>query len=147
MVSCGYNGSFLTSICVSEFYNTQIDEMPLNVACVFPMSARNMPLPLMNQPTEISSKTTHPPLLLTTSSRFRSRFSLGRCHFPVLTPHFSLYFDKCQSRYAKKGLASSFPSAMLFFFSFSSFDVPQSALFVCYATGCTFGIKQRQEID
>jgi hypothetical protein len=29
------NGFFLTSIGVSEFYNTQIDEMPLNVACVF----------------------------------------------------------------------------------------------------------------
>jgi translation initiation factor 4A len=33
--SMAWNGLVLTSICVSEFYNTQIDEMPLNVACVF----------------------------------------------------------------------------------------------------------------
>ena len=77
------------------------------------MPAPNTRLLLINHPAEISFRTTHLPLLLTTSSRFRSRFSLARCHFPALAPHYFLYRDKCQV-----------PSARLDNVIFSSLDVP-----------------------
>ncbi len=47
----------LTSIGVSEFYNTQIDEMPLNVACVFIYSLlERVPHQLINDFAAISSR-------------------------------------------------------------------------------------------
>jgi translation initiation factor 4A len=77
---------------IEQFYNTQIDEMPLNVACVFSCPFRCLPrhtcLPFINHLAAISSRTTHSPLLLTTSSRFRSRISPSAmslsCSFPFI---------------------------------------------------------------
>jgi len=99
--SVGNRGLILTSICVSEFYNTQIDEMPLNVACVFtPLRclAVTCTHPLLITLQRSHLETTHPPVLfLTTSSRFQSRSPLA-CHFPVLALHLVfLYIDKCQA--------------------------------------------------